>query len=192
MADLLYPLQGLLTAGLADQAGPDAGGGCAPPLLLAGGWGWVAPPAEASPWIRRAVDAALRAEPAVAAVVGAAITPVSRRQKQNPPALTYQLAANTRQYTLSGPLGKSVARFQFVCYSKTALDGEAVADAIRNLLDGFSTPRGSGLLGGLADVDWAAHQGEADARETAADGSDLGTFETAVEFLIRYREPKAR
>ena len=139
--------------------------------------------------IREAVFAALSADPTIASVVGTKITPVAPREKASPPSLQYQLVSNAPVWTLDGPLGKSLATFRFTARSKAQADCQAAGEAIRNMLDGFNSIQ-KGLLGGVCWVDWARKQPESDDRDVAADGSDLGTFKTAVEYVIRYRELK--
>lgn len=148
-------------------------------------FGPAAAGAQGGGLIRRALAAALTSDATLAGLFAGKIRPLAPRQKDPAPGLTYEVTKNAPVWTLDGPLGKSEATLVLTARSKDYSDTEAAIERLRNMFDGLR-----GRLGGLVDVDRTRQLDEADAREVAADGSDLGTFSGSVTYSIRYRQPK--
>jgi hypothetical protein len=139
--------------------------------------------------IRRAVTAALKADTAVAEIVGAKVYPLAQLQSVTTPSLVYVLRSDVPGQTLSGPDGTSLARFDFTCLTKSLDDGEALADATRDVFDGLTNTI---LSGSSCFVLESYKLDEDDEYIPPIDATPKGTIQTPVSVMIRYRKPSPR
>jgi hypothetical protein len=80
----------------------------------------------------------LLADATIASLIGARIYPIVLPQGPTVPALTYHWVSIDEIYTMAGPSGLVVKRIQFDCWAETFKEVEALSDAIRLRIDGFS------------------------------------------------------
>jgi hypothetical protein len=85
----------------------------------------------------------LIADSGLQALIGSRLHPQILPQSPTLPAMTYQMISTTPHHTLQGVVALSRYRIQFDSWAPTLLAVEAVNDALRAALDGFS-----GGLGG--------------------------------------------
>jgi hypothetical protein len=148
----------------------------------------VAPPSTYDPLIRRAVTAAVLADTTVTGMVGQNVFPTVLGQNAFPTVLI-TIVSNVREQQLDGPNGISRARVEFTAITTTHTQAEAIAEALRNMFDGFDS-RTDGLLGGLATVIETTQQEESDAADVETGGPATEVYRTAFQVLFRYREPQ--
>lgn len=140
--------------------------------------------------LRRALVAALKADPNVTAIVGNAIYPLRLPQKPATnaqtsalPAVRYEVTSIDRQTDLSGTACLASARVRLVALSLAMADCEELAEAFRSLLQA--------MRGHLVDNFWVLEiqpDDEADSDEDPPDGSDDATFMISVAYVIRFQE----
>ncbi len=80
----------------------------------------------------------LIADSGLSALVSERVHPVLLPQNSTLPAVTYQLISQDPLHTLDGPVNLNRPRVQFDVWADTYLEMEAVNDALRNALDGFT------------------------------------------------------
>jgi hypothetical protein len=153
------------------------------------GWYW----GQAEPIgvinIREALTAALMTDPTLASLIGDRIYPLYVPQTAVKPALAWQLVSLSRKdnRALDSTNRINRARFALSGVSKDPGDTTAVAEAMRQILDGFT-----GLLGTWPDVVTVVEtiaDGEQDFIEGPIDGTGRPTYRTVCDYVIRYREP---
>lgn len=142
---------------------------------------------QATPLFRRALAAHLLNDPGIAAVVGTRVYPQVLPQNPTLPALTYQVVGNPRRpVNLASPNTLATARVQITAHSKRLGECEPLAEAVRQALQGFT-----GRLGGLNFVVVSSIlDDETDLGDNAQDGTESTFRRIAVDYLIRYREPR--
>lgn len=89
------------------------------------------------------------------------------------PAVTYQQVSIPRTLSLKGTGDKAQPRFQFSCWASNYSEGQAVANKLRNLLDGFS-----GLMGENVRTSVRV------ASEREDYESETGRYRVDIDFLI--------
>lgn len=138
--------------------------------------------------IREAIAAALKADPAVAALVAARVYPLVVPTTGNLPAIAVQLIGLNRPRHLRGPTTIVSARVQIAAVSKLQPDCVRVTEAVRQALDGFA-----GTLGAGANSVFVVETVLADERDldepTMPDGTKRPYVRTIQDYVIRYREP---
>jgi hypothetical protein len=87
--------------------------------------------------LAEALYALLSQNGGVVALAGGRIYPLSAPQSVVTPYVVYQRISAVRLRTLDGPEGRSMPRMQIDAYATTWLAARALADAIRQALDGF-------------------------------------------------------
>jgi hypothetical protein len=165
----------LVTRGLLDAAG----------RLLTGGL--TSGSASTSAPIRQAISAALLADVPLVALVGTRVYPLVVPQTSTLPALAWRVTGIERQHDLDGPTGRAVCDLTVWSVSKRLADDEAVAEAVRQLLDGLTTESfaGSGI-----EVMETLSDDEADDWHDPTDGTGRGMIVTPIGYRIVYREPR--
>lgn len=133
--------------------------------------------------IRSAVVSALMADAGVSAIVEGRVYPGALPRNATGPALVYQLIAVTRERGLGGPTGLSRAVFQFGCARGRGTDGESLAEALRQMFDGFIGPIGpytiiESILASETDL----------TDDPSVPGSGEPNRRTVLELTLRYRE----
>lgn len=137
--------------------------------------------------LRESIIAALKADPGVAALVGARVEPLVVDQSSRFPAIAVQVISIDRPRHLAGPNNIVAARVQIAAVSKLLSDTAFTAEAVRQALDGFSGALGTGV--NVVTVVETVLLAERDLPDDAADGTGKPYLRTVCEYLIRYREP---
>jgi len=131
--------------------------------------------------MRAAFIGALRADSAVAALVGARVHYLLRPQGGALPAVTCQQISGARLYSHEGPGGLVNGRMQVDCWAETAAGAAALATAVRRAIEG------NGFSAGGETVDSAQLIAEQDFSEKAeADG--VRVFRASLDFGIWFKE----
>ena len=114
---------------------------------------------------------------AVGALVGTRMH--ARRLPQTPtlPAITYQRIDTRREHDLAGPDGLPRPRMQITCWAETPAGAYALAEAVRERLDGFAGTWGGLTIGSCLCV------GERD-----LDDPEAGRSAVAQDYMIQYGE----
>ena len=92
--------------------------------------------------IETAIYALLTADLTLTALVGTRITPVIVPQRSAMPAVTFAQVAGARTHSVDGPTGQVNSRWQFNCWASNTRSPRAVADALRQAIDGYSGTTG--------------------------------------------------
>ena len=130
----------------------------------------------------------LLADGTISGLVGTRIFPLKLPQAPTFPAITYQMISGGRSHTYGGAVGLASPRFQFDCWGATYLQAEALAEALRIRLDGFS-----GAMGASPStvVQGVFFQDERDLYEDGADlgtGSGAGVYRRSIDYFISHEE----
>lgn len=126
----------------------------------------------------------LRASAAVTALVSNRIRPIRRRAKDGTgDAITYRRKRGGFQHDLSGGTGRVHAIVEISCWSQDYDDAKAIAEAVRNELQG-----NSGTMNGLDAISITLLDEEDDYIDPS-DGSDNGWFVCVVDYLIIRQNP---
>lgn len=75
--------------------------------------------------------------------IGGRMYPETLPQMPTLPAITYQVVSEWRRPTMHGTDGLPRTRVQVDCWARTSLEARAIADAVREAVDGFSGLMGS-------------------------------------------------
>jgi hypothetical protein len=81
----------------------------------------------------------LTADVGVSSLIATRLYPLIIPQGVNMPAMTYQKISGQWQIQMSGPHNMSRERFQFNCWAKTYSETRALAEAVRDLLNGYDS-----------------------------------------------------
>ena len=115
---------------------------------------------------------------AVAAIVAARISPTHLKQSETIPAITYQRVSTGREYLIhEGPIGQVSSRIQYACWAETDTEAEALADAVRLALDGYS-----GLSGSMT-IESVNSEGQWDFYDEKRE-----LYCSYLNFLVQYKE----
>lgn len=87
--------------------------------------------------IETALFKLLADDAAVGAICANRIYPKWAPQGTAMPAVTYDQLAGERLQVTSGPTGNVDSTFEFTCWAKSYLETRTLADAVRQVLDGF-------------------------------------------------------
>ncbi len=99
------------------------------------------------------------------------------------PYITWTVISNNDGVHLTGADGLSKIIFQFDIWSKTIEDCVAIAEAVRNLLNGYQ-----GGTWGTVTVESAARLSEGDDIQFPPDGSETGWRRINQELIVWHRE----
>jgi hypothetical protein len=128
--------------------------------------------------IRPALRTFLLADPAISAAVGGErIYPTVLKQGQQEPSIVYNRVSNVGDYTTRAPSGLTRPRFQIDAWAKTPDQAEALADLVKDRLDGFA-----GMMGSIR-VQGVFFETERD--DYAA---DINMFRTSRDYYIHFEE----
>ncbi|NFV79998.1 DUF3168 domain-containing protein [Magnetospirillum aberrantis] len=101
-----------------------------------------------------AIYTLLKNAPAVSALAGARIYPLTAPTKVQTPYITYQRISGDRWRSCDGPTGTAQPRIQVDAYATTYAAAKALAKVIRKTLDGFigtaTTTEGPMRIGGIS------------------------------------------
>lgn len=135
--------------------------------------------------IRSALFTYLAGKAGVTAIVGTSpvrIYPVVRPQGGDMPALTYARMSGGHDHNLQGSSGTAIPTFELDCFGDTYAQADALAEAIRQVMQGFS-----GTMGSVA-VKSVILDDESDGYDPPEDDSDRGAFYISLKYRIRYTE----
>lgn len=93
------------------------------------------------------------------------------------PAVAYQRISTVRDLAHDGPAGMALARFQVTCVAETYAQARALANAVRETLDGFR-----GEMSGTTVHECAIENDVDDYNEVA------GTWEVRADYMILHNE----
>lgn len=108
----------------------------------------------------------LKADSAVAALVGTRIYHEKLPQKPTYPALAYARTSTERQMTLSGPSSLTQVRIALDAWTHSSAEMKSLAAAVRSAVSGVT-----GNLGGVS-IQHCTYESEADLSEFEGDRSD--------------------
>ena len=149
---------------------------------------WPKPPTADSP-LRQAISYTLRTDTAIVALVSTRIYPNSVPQTAALPALTYQVVSIIRGHHLAATNGVNAARVRFAICTKNVIDGEAIAEAVRQRFDGYRGTLSTSSGGSVVVIETLAMD-ESDGYTEPQDGTGRPFNFTLLDYLIRYREPR--
>lgn len=133
--------------------------------------------------IRSGLRTYLASQPAITAIVGpSGIYPVRLPQTAAVPALLYRRETGGHDHVLTGSGGHALANFRLDCVADKYADVDALAEAVRQALQGFSGSMGDATVRNVILED------EHDDYVAPLDGSDVGLFVTSLTYRIRYTE----
>jgi len=81
----------------------------------------------------------LTADVGVSSLIATRLYPMIIPQGINMPAMTYQKISGQWQINMAGPHNMSRERFQFNCWAKTYSETRALAEAVREILNGYDS-----------------------------------------------------
>lgn len=113
--------------------------------------------------IEQALAAILKADATVAAIT-TRVYPNFIPQAPTYPLIVYQKITGYRDHALTGPTGKAHPRFQVEAWAETYSAAKALANAIREALDGKALSSGSVVIGSSiiqSERDWYEDAAEA-------------------------------
>lgn len=85
----------------------------------------------------------LRSHIVTAVSIGGRMYPETLPQMPTLPAITYQVISEWRRPTMHGTDALPRTRVQVDCWAKTSLEARAIADAVKDAVDGFQGLMGS-------------------------------------------------
>ena len=98
------------------------------------------------------------------------------------PVLTHQMISNNHDHNLDGAAGNTVARVQIDCWGLKLSDVETLAEAVRNVLQGYSGAMGT------VDVGFVQLLNELDLSESPKDASSVYLYRRMQEYSIKHAE----
>jgi len=147
-----------------------------------------------SPSVRAALYSYLSSDAGIQALIGspAAVFPLKLPQNHTRPAIVYRrLSARGHQapeelghvHDLSGSAGYALALFRFDCLADKYSTADALAEAVRQALDGLDQATVAGVRIHAALID-----DELDDFDEPIDGGDTGVFVVSTVYWIQYAE----
>jgi Protein of unknown function (DUF3168) len=135
--------------------------------------------------LREAFHAKLGSIPELTALVGGRIffngLPQKKGASPTFPAVTHYVASRTFGRTLRGPNGVSTGTIRVSCWSKNEQQAAAIADVVREHLDGFQG------RWGRVDVMGCFIEDEVDLPEYPRQGTDSYTYQIVLTFSVVHR-----
>lgn len=128
---------------------------------------------------------AIKADSALAALIGTRFYPDKLPPRARRPAIVYHVLSDARGAVLAGQTRQRIARVLFECQAYSDEQAEAIARAIDGILSPFSAGVAASLGG--CDVRTAFQQPEAESYEIAENGTDRGVYVRLVDYRIDYR-----
>jgi hypothetical protein len=121
--------------------------------------------------------------PSVTAIVSSRIYPEPLPQSPTLPALTWSQVSSVRVRALNdGPTGKARARITISCWANTSKSAWALADAVRQSMDGFQGWWRDTFIGSVAlDNEFGIFEGEAGV-------PNVGMYRVVQDYIISHSE----
>lgn len=88
--------------------------------------------------IEKAIYSLLTGDGTLTGLVSTRIFPVLIPQKTTMPAIAYEQTSGARVHATDGPAGQVNSRWQFNCWGSSYASVRAVANALREAIDGYS------------------------------------------------------
>jgi hypothetical protein len=132
--------------------------------------------------LEKAIRSLLVDDGSVAALVGNRVYPVQRKQGSALPAVVYQQITGVRDHTFAGASGFVASRYQITCWAETYGGADALADAVRAVMDGYAGTKESVVI-------QCIHlQDEGDMPALVADNESLNFHGKRLDFMVWYDE----
>jgi hypothetical protein len=122
----------------------------------------------------------LEEAPAISAIVEDRIYPQILPQRSTLPAITYNQVSAVRVEDLSGPAGKARRRISINCWAATDTGAEALADAVRQSLNGFH--------GWMRDTKIGSTRLDEEVYLFEQDAGTVGIYRVVQDFIIAHLE----
>ena len=119
----------------------------------------------------------------VTALVGQRVRPIIEHQKQALPYVTYQAIATDHVETMDGSAGLAMRSLQINCYSSTALEAEAIIEAVRVALQGKKGTYNGVVVGGIINAD-----GPRDLPQSPNAAKETMVYAKSVDFDVWFTE----
>lgn len=133
--------------------------------------------------LKKAIVTALNAETALTSIVGSNIYPDVIPETSVGPAISYEFFAADRVKNILGAAGMKTTRVRFELLSALESDVEAMAEVLRNLIQGLR-----GKLGGVLTILYVSYLDETDGDYEPIAGSDQQTHFKRVDYSFKLRE----
>lgn len=133
--------------------------------------------------IKQSVRTRLLQSATITALVGANVFTGRSDQGQALPRINIQRISGGQEHDLDGAAANANPRIQIDCYAATDIACDTLADAVRNMLDGYTGVMGTHF------VDVAYQDDRHDGEDAPIDGSDVATYRVTQDYFIRYTEP---
>jgi hypothetical protein len=150
-------------------------------------------PAVATTDIERALAAYLVGLPGVNAIVEARVSPIKSTQDDTRRRIVYQLVSDVDVPVMKGATGLKRALFHVACWGPTTEASQTLAHEVAgtraNKRLNFFSSAVSGLMGGLAWVQFCRVTDRTAELEEAWAGEDGGEHRRLLEVAITYKEP---
>lgn len=135
--------------------------------------------------IEEALRTVLIGNVGVSALVGTRVYPVVAPQGASLPAVVYQRISANRQHHLQGPSGLTQVRMQFTAIATTYSAMKALANALRQALDGYRNT----VSGVFVQAVLSAGEREQFIGETVQSGAEADmTYSTQLDMLVWHSE----
>ena len=133
----------------------------------------------------------LMSESSVTTLIGTRCFPDYIPQKNSTfPCIVYTIVSQVGQHHLAAGAGFAWTRIQFDCYAATSLVRWSVAEALRNVLQGFPAA-GAAHTMGSSTVDAVNYEVTRESYEPPQDNSDTGLFRASSDYLVRHNQAAA-
>jgi hypothetical protein len=132
--------------------------------------------------VEKAIRSILIDDGAVSALVGDRVFPVVRREGSVLPAIVYQQISGVRDHVFAGPSGFVEARFQINCWAETYEGADALADAVRIVMDAYHGTKESVVIQCIHLID------EGDMPVLSAENEELSFHGKRLDFMVWFNE----
>lgn len=127
----------------------------------------------------------LMSKAAITSLIGTRMYGFKMPQKNNTfPCVVYNQISQNPAHVLSGAADYNETRLQFDCYGTSSISANAVAEALRNQLQGFPTTASSSM--GSSTVTSCQFLGARSLYEPPQDNSDVGLYRTSADYWFRH------
>lgn len=126
--------------------------------------------------------ATIQGTSAISTLVSSRVYPSLLPQSPTLPALTYGQVSAVRVRDLTGPAGKSRHRISISCWASTYAGARALADAVRQSIDGFQGWWRDTFVGSVT------LDNEFDLHEEGAGPVDVGVHRVVQDYIISHLE----
>lgn len=123
----------------------------------------------------------LLSKSAITSLVGTRMFPRKIPQKNSAfPVIVYRIVSQDAAHHLAGGAGYAGTRIQLDVYSETETETDALAEAIRNQMQGYSGAMGT------ASVTSVVLKNSQDLYEPPQDNSDTGLYRNSTDYWLRH------